>query len=488
MARKKNIQVPPVIQKIRDDKNKDIRSFGELEGRYVKKKSHSLHSFNLIELLHIKNKAMYENAHTRILGALLDYNKNQFLQSFTDRFCDGLSNKFRKNGNHVEIERQYRKEKDKWGAEDDNTEINDTNKTINSDRRRIEESASLCRPDCLVWNDDKYAIIIENKINGAKPTPHQVDNYIEAVLDDENIFVPNEENRKSVWVVYLGGDTAEMPPEQSLSIKSEKKDKYFIIKKDESRSPGKHLSIISYKDDIIPWLEEDVLPMCPIGMRGLTGGLMAYIDYLKNMFEDSLSEELMFYDSKDVLESFNKIEKSLLPFFWEKYNNITDYVNNDVFAGQKDITFFKALRHYFLKHHFRFTESNDEWMIRTTGSLVHMWKKSWERIQVKPHATCDLFFELFPYQIDNYLSDPSYVLKHTITCSLRYKGKDSRWEESLKNHGVSLDGYIFDKKGQKNAQGLILKNNQGFFESFIEDPTIQDICGRIDTALNDYIY
>ena len=482
MASKNKILVPPVIQTIRDISGQCLNIFEDLERRYVKKKSNAFRSFNLIEKLHLDNKQMYENAHTRILGALLKYNDNQFLKSFTDRFCGGFP--YRKNHNNVQIERQYHKENDKWRADDDNTVNEDTKKTIVSDGERIKESASLCRPDCLVWNKNRYAIIIENKINGAGPTRNQLDNYIEAVLSDEAIFKPKKEgNIKSVWVVYLGGDTAEMPPEQSLS----KNDRCFIINKNQSRSPGKNLSIISYKDDIIPWLEEDVLPMCPIGMRGLTGGLMAYIDYLKNIFEDSISEQLMFYDSKSVLEIFHKIEKSLLPFFWEKYSHITDYVNNDVFEGQNDLSFFKALRNYFLKHHFRFEKPNEEWTIRTTGSLVHIWKKSWERIQTKPRATCDLYFELFPYQIDNYLAGSAYVSKHTITCSLKYKGKDSRWEEFLKNRGVCIDGYVFNKKGQKNAQVLDINLDDGFFDSFVKDSTIISIYEKIDSALNDYI-
>ncbi len=43
---------------------------------------HTVSSFNLIKELHLTNKKMYENAHTRVLAALLKYNGGEFLKSF----------------------------------------------------------------------------------------------------------------------------------------------------------------------------------------------------------------------------------------------------------------------------------------------------------------------------------------------------------------------------------------------------------------------
>ena len=465
------------IDSIRSNYSSQIKSFCSLEGKKPQIASGSLISFNLIEELHLDNKKMYENAHTRILGALLQYNDNQFLNSFLERFCKGIY--YQKKYNVVRVERQYKKTDNGWIAVETSEQ---------------KEGSTLCRPDCMIWKKNHYVVIIENKINGASETNHQVDHYIEAVLADDDIFSTKDDIIKKIWVVYLGGDTSEMPSKNSLSNKYDKNDKYFIVGKDESRSPGKHLSVISYKEDIIPWLQEEVLPQCPVGMMGLTGGLMVYIDYLKKRFEDNTSEEIKFYDSDKVIELFKSIDNNtILPFFWKKYNDIGDFVFNEAFSKEKDLSFFKALRHYYLNHHFRFNEPsrNETWTIRTTGSFVHIWKNAWERIQKKTHATCDLYFELFPYQIDEYLKNP-ISSKRAITCGLRYKGKDSLLE-SIINHrieelGINLDGYVFDKKSQKNSKTLVLSQEAAeFFDSFVEDKTISRICELIDVAIKEHM-
>lgn len=471
------IEYPETIVSIRSNNKSQIKQFCFLEGKKAQGVSGTQQSFNLIEKLHPDNKKMYENAHTRILGALLQYNDNQFLNSFLERFCKGLY--YQKNKNVVRVERQYKKSDNGWIAVETSEQ---------------KEGSTLCRPDCMIWKKNHYAVIIENKINGATETHHQVDHYIEAVLDDDDIFDTKDDIIKKIWVVYLGGDTSEMPSKKSLSNKYDKNDKYFIIGKDESRSPGKHLSVISYKDDIIPWLQEDVLPQCPIGMMGLIGGLMVYIDYLKKRFEDNTSEEMKFYDSEKVIELFRTLDNyTILPFFWKKHNEIGDFVFNESFSEEKDLSFFKALRHYFLNHHFRFFEPsiNENWTIRTTGSFVHIWKNAWERIQNKTHATCDLYFELFPYQIDEYLKSP-ISSKKAITCGLRYKGKDSQLESLINHHiddlGYNIDGYIFDKKSQKNSRALELSQDGAlFFDSFVKDSTIVKICEQIDIAIKEYM-
>ena len=248
-----------------------VTKYNKLKKDYDKTNKETIGSapFNLIEELHIdsynKQKRMFENAHTRVLGALLGYNNNCFLWSFLER-CDISINKNRAKtkGINVDIERQYQKENGTW-----------TKKQLNDQQ---EKTDSLCRPDCLIWKNGTFAIIIENKINGARETPKQVNNYIEAVSSDHEIWGTNipENVLKNIWVIYLGGDSEDMPSENSLSLNNP-----LFLKK--NKEAGKHLSLISYKHYILPWLEEDVLPNCPFGMTGMTGGLLVYIDYLKNL-------------------------------------------------------------------------------------------------------------------------------------------------------------------------------------------------------------
>ena len=450
--------------------------FRTAEKAYWEKHRTNTSAFNLIQEIHLDSKKMYENAHTRILGAILQYNNCQFLESFLKR-C-GLNVGYlplTQEKIHVEVEYQYKKENGKW-----------THKK--GMKRQDQESQDYCRPDCLIWNPNSFAIIIENKINDADETDHQVDNYISAVLDDSKAIGLKTENK--IWVVYLGGDTFVMPTNQSLS----KGRPFLIYKKKKQGVPevGKNLSLISYKEDIIPWLEEDVLPQCPIGMSGLTGGLMVYIDYLKKRFVDTISEEGQFFDSNEIVEIFRKCEKDLLPFFFVRYNSVSNYIQNDL-SSPELLSFFRALRHYFLKHHFRFSDSEAElnnqiWAIRTPGTNIHIWKRAWESFQKKQHATCDLYFDLFPYQVDDFLSDPSKNGTRAITCSLRYKGNDIKVLAALKKEGVTVNEYVYNKERQKNDDMVltIKQNDTSFFDSFVQDPMILSICESIDKALKDY--
>lgn len=475
----------------------EILDKGDLRKQFKKKLEHKhVNSgdtdsyLNLFDKIHPENKRMYENAHTRILGAILEYNHNQFLKSFLER-C-GLHFYVPKRNKivEVEVERQYVKTNGKWAHK----------KNL---PRREEEDLNYCRPDCLLWNYDQFAVIIENKINHAPETEHQIDNYISAILEDhgdgkaeKGIFSGSKPQcHKNVYVVYLGGDTAEMPSKTSLSSKS---GKLFSNDDNGDRSPGANLKLISYKDIIVPWLEEAVLPECPYGKVGLTGGLMVYIDYLKHFFDDERSESELVYDDEKVVQFIrNNLEQPLLPFFYEKYtavgNRITELSNMESDGkpmtenDKEELGYLQAIKHFFLNHHFQFKDSpvlNDTWSIRTSGAFVHVWKKSWESIQSKKRLSCELYFELFPYQIDNYLARPSE--KQNITCCLRYNGQDEEFKKVLdrrlsKEDGCeSIDNYLFNKGSQ---QHLNLSPDGRFFESFVADKTVLLMCKTIDDAI-----
>lgn len=470
----KKINSKNLIEEICNKCGKEISEFEKLlKAKRPKARSKtSCPSFNLIQELHIDNKKIYENGHTRILGAILKYNQ-QFLHSFLEWCCGNIN--VQKKNVEVEIERQYEKgDNGVW-------------QKGNSGKR---EGLNCCRPDCLIWKKDRFAVVIENKINGASETPRQVDNYIEAISCDQEIFSSQcEENKKIIWVIYLGGDTAEMPSNISLNNAG----KLFLIKdnNDKNREPGKHLCLVSYKDVIIPWLEEDVLPKCPFGMTGLTGGLMVYIDYLKHRFEDNSSEEEKIYNSSDIIQLFKEVDNKIKPFYYEKYIAVSNYLvdKRDNEKEDKEYSFFKALRYYYLNHHFCFkdTQLNEKWMIRTTGAFVHVWKKEWERIQNKPHSTCDLYFQLYPYQIDNYMSNPEVFKKkkRAVTCCLYYKGKNDNLIKNLNQklktgHFSEIGNYIFNKKGS-----TLTFTSGSFFDSFVADDTIIQIYNIIDEAIKE---
>jgi len=410
---------------------------------------------------------MFENAHTRVLGALLEFDNNRFLWPFLERCNININkNHAKKQKTVVKIERQYKKNKNNVWQTDN---LNDK-----------EETKSLCRPDCIVWKRNAFAIIIENKINGASETKNQVDNYIDAINSDKNIWNSPGNNLKKIWVIYLGGDSEDMPSDESLTNQN----KSLFLKK--NKEAGTHLSLISYKNHILPWLEEDVLPNCPFGMTGLTGGLLVYIDYLKSLFEDTRSKDNLFYESSEVITFIENNGGCS----YDQYKAISSSIGSEKEDSDDGSDLFKAIRHYYLNNHFKFLDQTlkDTWAIRNAGSSVHIWKKSWECIQDKPRPTCDLFFELFPYQIDDYLNNPT-TFRKAITCRLKYKGKDNKLRKRLNkclndNNFPGLDYYVFNKNSKNQGNTLDLNPDGAFFESFVKDETIANICSIIDGVLS----
>ena len=229
---------------------------------------------------------------------------------------------------------------------------------------------------------------------------------------------------------------------------------------------------------------------------------MVYIDYLKYLYADNQPETEMVYDDKKVVDFIrNNFEKEILPFFYEKYmavgNKITELLNKSSEGSlvseeeKEELNLLQAIKHFFLKYHFQFKNLslNDTWTIRTTGAFVHVWKKSWECIQIKNRLSCELRFELFPYQIDKYLQKPQDANTQTFTCCLRYTGKDEVFKghlnKELEKQGcVEIDEYIFNKE-KHQSRTLYLCSDGDFFESFVADEIILKMCDIIDKVIGE---
>ena len=436
-------------------------------------------SFNLISELHIEKKSLYENAHTRILKSLLEYNQGEFLRSFLERCGVRISIPGGNNRKlEFSVERQYVKESGKGWEIDEQT--NDGEEQIDGQIN----NKSHCRPDCLIWMQDSFAVIIENKINGAPETERQLDNYLEAVRKDKKIF--KNSKRKNIWIVYLGKDSNSIDVPSSYSLK-DAGTAYILEGKKKGRRNGYKLCLATYEEAILPWLEEDVLPQCPLGKPGLTGGVMVYVDYLKKQYLED-KERL----DNGTVELFRKYIKA--PFFLE-YREVMDFINSDQSKiGEEEKEFFLALKNYYLNEYFKFGDNrlNNTWSIRYTNSEIHIWKQAWERYQAKQHPSCDLCFVLWPYQVDDYMS--SNEVDRNFTCMLRYKGNDKMLSDSINKKTNYLDDskspldyqgkwtkYIF--KARSNVK-LEIVAGSNFFDSFVDNCTIQKICKDIDNTLN----
>jgi hypothetical protein len=184
---------------------------------------------NLIDELHAN-----ENAHSRILEKLLKQQsdgKYEILESFVEY----LKNKKTQNG--------------KTSFAD----ITVKHPCITQETQRID-----------LWiRNTTYAIIIENKIHSAKDQDTQIERYIDITKD--NI------TEEKIFVVYLP-PTDKEPTEQSWG-------KYFNSAIREQR----YLRL-SFRDDILIWLKEDVLPNINTKDVYLRSAIEQYIDHLEGKF------------------------------------------------------------------------------------------------------------------------------------------------------------------------------------------------------------
>lgn len=132
--------------------------------------------------------------------------------------------------------------------------------------------------DALIWEEKKYAIILENKINGAIDQKEQIARYVRAAKELCGI-----QDRKRIFVVYLTADGRKKV--ESWSLTNEVKE--FLGPVDEKGSA--RFIEINYRDDILPWLKESVIVNCKYGEHVLISMLQQYIDYLENRF--AITEE-----------------------------------------------------------------------------------------------------------------------------------------------------------------------------------------------------
>jgi len=210
-----------------------IKIANDISELYKKEKSIVSYGANIVDELHAG-----ENAHSRILRMLLQYKGGGKYPIYTS-FLDMLSY-------HCQAMPHI---------------------TISSPLFSNEEG----RIDLLVkeWNSDyPYAIIIENKICDAGDQYHQIQRYIEFLID---------EFKKHIFVVYLTKDGEKVVSDDSLT----KKAKEYLDVSEESQ--GRYIPI-DYKNHILPWLEHSVLPNLKVKESILISSVQLYIDYLKGMF------------------------------------------------------------------------------------------------------------------------------------------------------------------------------------------------------------
>lgn len=224
---------------------------------YEKEKEKFPYRLNVIKELHDD-----ENAHSRILIRLLQYkdgNDYVWLKSFIDRmndYCEGDAD--------IEVS---------------NPEINTEHPTGDG------------RIDGYIFEQGKYAIIIENKIWDAVDQYQQIDRYVQFAKKQCDV------NDNHIYVIYLTRNGSKLVSKESLSEETKE-------------TLGTHFLPMSFQYDILPWLEEDVLPNCKVKERCLETAVYQYIDYLKGIFgELNYQEKAQNKALKQILKDMGMIEE-----------------------------------------------------------------------------------------------------------------------------------------------------------------------------------
>ena len=143
-------------------------------------------------------------------------------------------------------------------------------KNINSNfDLKIEEphvSTEKDRIDILIL-DKSYALIIENKIHNASDQNAQLARYIEKIKNKGY-------NENNIHLIYLTRSGDKKPMDHTW-IRNETNYKRIFQKR---------YIEISFREDILPWLKNNVLPNCRIKDIYLKSTIEQYIDYLEGLF------------------------------------------------------------------------------------------------------------------------------------------------------------------------------------------------------------
>ena len=221
---------------------------------------------NVIDELYIN-----ENGHSRILAKLLQYKSENQQYDMLESIIDFIS-------------RETRMES--FGS------IKVNQPDITQEKERID-----------LWVRDKdYAIIFENKIYNAADQDAQLCRYIEKTIKKGY-------REGQIYVVYLS-QNGEEPAEQSWGSYKDAFQHHYIN--------------LSFRDHILRWLKEQVLPNLRIKESVLRSAIEQYIDYLDGLFDLRTQNDIINMELESVM-----IEKLNLNQFENEFDKV-HYLQNKV--------------------------------------------------------------------------------------------------------------------------------------------------------------
>lgn len=232
---------------------------------------------NIIDELHIN-----ENGHSRILLKLLQYQNEQGEYTFLHSLIHYINTHSHSSSfSRIEIKRPL----------------------LTQEEARID-----------LWLRDwesGYAIIFENKACDAVDQEEQLSKYIDKTITEGF-------NKENIFVVYLPSYAHE-PDEQSWgNYKEEFEERYVNL---------------SFRDDILAWLKDNVLPNIPSSNVYLYTAVVQYTDYLEGYFLLRTINNRMnmnldnLISSQFELDKFNT-DKERIKVLQEKIDDMQEVVNS----------------------------------------------------------------------------------------------------------------------------------------------------------------
>lgn len=158
------------------------------------------------------------------------------------------------------------------------------------------------RIDLLIAEPGKYALIFENKIHDAVLQKNQLARYIEAMKNDgfsESqiyvIYLPrNEYNEPNACCWNRPEKCCEHCDRKNIPSECQHLNSY-------KEAFAERFAYLTFRNDILPWLKDDVLPNCKVKDTYLRSALMQYIDYLEGLFDLRITNHILNMEIKEYI-------------------------------------------------------------------------------------------------------------------------------------------------------------------------------------------
>lgn len=332
-----------------------------------------------------------------------------------------------------------------------------------------EKSCAGGRIDGLIYEPDNFAVVIENKINGAGDGCNQLGKYINSILADTSIFPNSEKDAASmIWVIYLTRDGAD--PADDESIKAMIDLGICDNQVDDAPLTGARYASASYRHHILPWLEEDVYPMIKNMDVELSSGVMQYICYLKgenffNMNMKPIGDAVEWFD-KNVTLPHDAVErnKTLYQLYLDDskpsdnpvlVNRLLDVIQAAATEPLK--TFLEVTRAYFdnsdVWHHFTFYYINMRPKTQPEDAKVVF---SWSLLGIKRLASKKAEDYTFSITVSGpEVARERFIARHGLRLRLLgYRIEEKITRELVFRCNVPIDSGLLNKQSEEQRKFL----------------------------------